>query len=53
MDLYSQEIQEEEKRSAKTSPNNQKIAIGIYIYIINIYFKCKWIKYPNQKTRTG
>ena len=34
MDLYSQEIKE--KRSTKSTPNNQKMAIGTYISIITL-----------------
>ena len=36
MDLYSQEIQEKKKRSTKSTPNHQKMAIGTYISIITL-----------------
>ena len=34
--LYSQEIQQKNKRSTKSNPNNQKMAIGTYISIITL-----------------
>ena len=49
MDLYSQEIQQKKKDlqiNAKQLENGNR---NIYI---NNYFKCKWIKYSNQKTQT-
>ena len=52
MDLYSQEIQEQEKDLQNQHQTIKKTSIGIYIYINN-YFKCKWIKCSNQKTQTG
>ena len=49
MDLYSQEIQQKKKDlqiNAKQLENGNR---NIYI---NNYFKCKWIKYSNQKIQT-
>ena len=36
MDLNSQEIQQKKKKSTKSTPNNQKIAIGTYISVITL-----------------
>ena len=40
----------EEKRSTKSTTKLENGNSNIYI---NNYFKCKWIKYSNQKTKTG
>ena len=36
MDLNSQEVQQGKKKSTKSTPNNQKMAIGTYISIITL-----------------
>ena len=51
MDLYSQEIQEK-KKVLQNQPQTIKENGNRSIYINN-NFKCKWIKYSNQKTQTG
>ena len=47
--LYSQEIQEK-KKIYKINP--KQLENGNRSIYINNYFKCKWIKYSNQKTQT-
>ena len=50
MDFYNQEIQQKIKDLQNQPQTIKKMAIGTYI---NNYFKCKWIKGPNQKSQTG
>ena len=51
MDLCSQEIQQKKKKIYKINP--KQLETGNRNMSINNYFKCKWIKYFNQKTQTG
>ena len=49
--LNGQEIQKKKKETQNQILNNEEN--GNRNIYINNYFKCKWIKYSNQKTQTG